>query len=73
MKIHVSYHDIHDYAKHWHWQGETDQMLVLNELKWTGLLHQSSTNQSWSLYCEELQYQGPTGFCVEFNISLEIC
>ena len=48
-------------------------MLVLNELKWTGLLHQSSTNQSWSLYCEELQYQGPRGFCVEFNISLEIC
>ena len=48
-------------------------MLVLNELKWTGLLHQSSTNQSRSLYCEELQYQGPPSFCVEFNISLEIC
>ena len=68
MKTHVSYHDIHDYAKHWHWQGETDQMLVLNELKWTGLLHQSSTNQNRSLYCEELQYQGPPGFCVELTL-----
>lgn len=43
-------------------------MLVLNELKWTGLLHQSSTNQSWSLYCKELAW-----FLCRINISLEIC